>query len=159
MVHFMRNVIAQVPKSAQAMVAATVRTIFEQPDRQAARAQLRQVCATLEGRFPKVVALLEEAEGEILTFYDFPKEHWRQIYSTNPLERLNKELKRRSVVVGIFPNRAAVLRLFGARLAEQTDEWLVGHRYFSLGSMAKLLAPEEDPVKEVGEAEATVAVA
>jgi putative transposase len=158
-VHFMRNVIAQVPKSAQAMVAATVRTIFEQPDRAAARAQVRQVCATLEGRFPKVVALLEDAEGDLLTFYDFPKEHWRQIYSTNPLERLNKALKRRSVVVGIFPNRAAVLRLFGARLAEQTDEWLVGHRYFSLGSMAKLLAPGDEPVKEVGEAEATVAVA
>jgi putative transposase len=143
-VHFMRNVIANVPKSAQAMVAATVRTIFEQPDRQAARAQLRQVCATLAERFPKVVALLEEAEGESLTFYDFPKEHWRQIYSTNPLERLNKELKRRSAVVGIFPNRAAVLRLFGARLAEQMDEWLVGHRYFSLGSMAKLLAAAEE---------------
>jgi putative transposase len=156
-VHFMRNVIAQVPKSAQAMVAATVRTIFEQPDRHAARAQLRQVCASLAERFPKVVALLEEAEGEILTFYDYPKEHWRQIYSTNPLERLNKELKRRSAVVGIFPNRAAVLRLFGARLAEQMDEWLVGHRYFSLGSMAKLLAPAEEPVREVEAA--TVAVA
>src|SRR3712207_282809 len=85
-VHFMRNIVANVPKSAQAMVAATVRTIFEQPDRAAARAQLRQVCASLEARFPKVVALVEEAEGDILTFYDFPREHWRQIYSTNPLE-------------------------------------------------------------------------
>ncbi len=156
-VHFMRNIVANVPKNAQAMVAATVRTIFEQPDRAAARAQLRQVCATLAERFPKVVALVEEAEGDILTFYDFPREHWRQIYSTNPLERLNKELKRRSAVVGIFPNRAAVLRLFGARLAEQMDEWLVGHRYFSLGSMATLLAPGEEPEREVGEAPVTAA--
>ena len=153
-VHFMRNVIAQVPKSAQAMVAATVRTIFEQPDRAAARAQLRQVCATLQERFPKVVALLEEAEGEVLTFYDFPKEHWRQVYSTNPLERLNKELRRRSAVVGIFPNRASVIRLFGALLAEQTEEWLVGHRYFSLASMAALLQP---PAAELPEPDAAVA--
>jgi transposase-like protein len=153
-VHFMRNVIAHVPKGAQAMVAATVRTIFEQPDRAAARAQLRQVCATLQERFPKVVALLEEAEGEILTFYDFPKEHWRQVYSTNPLERLNKELRRRSAVVGIFPNRASVIRLFGALLAEQTEEWLVGHRYFSLASMAAVLQP---PTAELPEPNAAVA--
>lgn len=155
-VHFMRNVIAQVPKGAQAMVAATVRTIFEQPDRAAARAQLRQICATLAGRFPKVVGLIEAAEDEILTFYDFPREHWRQIYSTNPLERLNKELKRRSVVVGIFPNRAAVLRLFGARLAEQMDEWLVGHRYFSLGSMAALQLGGEAARQDVEELASTV---
>ena len=148
-VHFMRNVIAQVPKSAQAMVAATVRTIFEQPDRAAARTQLRQVGTTLQERFPKVVTLLEEAEGDILSFYDCPKEHWRQIYSTNPLERLNKELRRRSAVVGIFPNRAAVLRLFGALLAEQTEEWLVGKRYFSLASMAKLVQPPPAAVPEV----------
>lgn len=153
-VHFMRNVIAQVAKGAQAMVAATVRTIFEQPDRAAARAQLRQVCATLQERFPKVVALLEEAEGEVLTFYDFPREHWRQVYSTNPLERLNKELRRRSAVVGIFPNRASVIRLFGALLAEQTEEWLVGHRYFSLASMAALLQP---PAAELPEPDAAVA--
>lgn len=156
-VHFMRNIIAQVPKSAQAMVAATVRTIFEQPDRAAARAQLRQVCASLQERFPKVVELIEAAEGEILTCSDFPKEHWRQIYSTNPLERLNKELKRRSAVVGIFPNRAAVLRLFGARLAEQMDEWLVGHRYFSLGSMASVLAPVEELLQAVSGAAAVLA--
>lgn len=153
-VHFMRNVIAQVPKSAQAMVAATVRTIFEQPDRQAARAQLRHVCTTVQARFPPVVALLEEAEGDVLTFYAFPREHWRQIYSTNPLERLNKERRRRSAVVGIFPNRAAVIRLFGALLAEQTEEWLVGHRYFSLASMAKLAQP---PAAELVDPDAAVA--
>jgi putative transposase len=139
-VHFMRNLLARVPKSAQAMVAATVRTIFDQPDRAAAEAQLLQVVEVLGARFPAVTQLLLDAEGEILTFYDFPTEHRRQIYSTNPLERLNKELKRRSAVVGIFPNRGAVLRLFGALLAEQNDEWLVaGHRYMSEISLRKLV--------------------
>jgi putative transposase len=148
-VHFMRNVLARVPKRAQAMVAATVRTIFEQTDRASAAAQLRHVCETLASRFPAVVQLLEEAESEILTFYDFPAEHRRQIYSTNPLERLNKELKRRSAVVGIFPNRQAVLRLFCALLAEQNDEWLVGRHYFSETSMRKVLHPLEEEVTEV----------
>jgi len=141
-VHCLRNVLALVPKSAQAMVAATVRTVFEQPDREAAQRQLAQVCTLLGDRFPKVVALLTAAEEELLPFYDFPVAHRRQIYSTNPLERLNKELKRRSAVVGIFPNQAAVLRLFSALLAEQTDEWLVGRRhYFSETSMRSLLPP------------------
>jgi transposase-like protein len=140
-VHFMRNLLARVPKTAAAMVAATVRTIFQQPDRSSAQRQLREVCQTLQARFPQAVALLEEAEEEVLTFYDFPPEHRRQIYSTNPLERLNKELKRRSAVVGIFPNRAAVIRLLGALLAEQNDEWLVGRHYFSETSMHKLLHP------------------
>ena len=149
MVHFVRNILARVPKSAQAMVAATVRTIVQQPGRSAAQAQLAHVVATLEDRFPKVVPLLVEAEEEILTFYDFPPEHWRQVYSTNPLERLNKELKRRSAVVGIFPNRDAVLRLLGAVLAEQNDEWLVGRRYFSEASMQKVLRPPDEPINEV----------
>jgi putative transposase len=144
-VHFMRNFLARVPKSAQAMVAATVRTIFDQPDRAAAEAQLLQVVEALGERFPAVTQLLLDAEGEILTFYDFPPEHRRQVYSTNPLERLNKELKRRSAVVGIFPNRGAVLRLFGALLAEQNDEWLVaGHRYMSEISLRKLLVQGGD---------------
>ena len=95
----------------------------------------------LQAQFPQAVSLLEEAEEEIFTFYDFPTEHRRQIYSTNPLERLNKELKRRSAVVGIFPNRAAVIRLLGALLVEQNDEWLVGRHYFSEASMHKLLHP------------------
>jgi putative transposase len=140
-VHFMRNLLARVPKKAQAMVAATVRTIFQQPDRTAAQRQLREVCTALEKQFPQAVALLTEAEEEIFTFYDFPTEHRRQIYSTNPLERLNKERKRRSAVVGIFPNRAAVIRLLGALLMEQNDEWLVGRHYFSETSMHQLLHP------------------
>jgi putative transposase len=136
-VHFMRNLLARVPKSAQAMVAATVRPIFQQQTREQAQAQ---VCTLLGPRFPKAVELLEAAEEEVLAFYDFPPEHWRQIYSTNPLERLNKELKRRSAVVGIFPNRQSVIRLLGALLAEQNDEWLVGRRYFSEMSMKKIAA-------------------
>jgi transposase-like protein len=137
-VHFLRNLLARVPKSAQAMVAATVRPIFQQQSREQAQAQLAQVCALLRPRFPKVVELLEAAEEEILAFYDFPSEHWRQLYSTNPLERLNKELKRRSAVVGIFPNRHSVIRLFGALLAEQNDEWIVARHYFSDASMRKI---------------------
>lgn len=143
-VHCMRNLLALVGKPHQAMVAATVRTIFEQSDLAAAQAQLAHVCTTLQPRFPKVVALLEEAEADILAFYAFPPAHRRQIASTNPLERLNKELKRRSQVVGIFPNRAAVLRLFGALLCEQNDEWLVGRHYFSEVSMKQLTRPSAD---------------
>jgi putative transposase len=154
-VHFLRNVLARVPKAAQGMVATTVRSIFQQESRQGAQAQLTHVMLTLGPRFPKVVELLEEAESEILSFYDFPAEHWRQIYSTNPLERLNKELKRRSAVIGIFPNRAAVVRLFGAILAEQNDEWLVGRHYFSESSMRKLLGPPDDSAAALLEGSAT----
>ncbi len=143
-VHFMRNVLARVPKQAQAMVAATVRTIFEQPDRDRARTQLGTVIEALTDRFPAVAELLVAAEEEVFSFYDFPTEHRRQIYSTNPLERLNKELKRRSTVVGIFPNRAAAVRLLGAVLVEQHEEWLVGRRYFSETSMRRLLGPTDE---------------
>jgi len=146
-VHFVRNILARVPKSAQAMVAATVRTIFEQPTRAAAETHLLQVFDALQARFPAVVDLLLEAESDVLACYDFPPEHRCQIASTNPLERLNKELKRRNAVVGIFPNRCAVLRLF----AEQNDEWLVaGHRYMSETSLRKLLfhgGEDETPVQ------------
>lgn len=137
-VHFVRNVLAYVPKGAQQMVAASVRTIFIQPDQQSARRQLGQVAQGLEKRFPRAVKVLLEAEEDILAYMAFPPEHWRQIYSTNPLERLNKEIKRRTNVVGIFPNRNAVIRLTGAILMEQDDEWAVGRRYFSQESMAKL---------------------
>ena len=140
-VHFMRHLLARVPKTAQAMVAATVRTSFQHPDRASAPRQWREVGKTLQARCPQAVALLEEAAEEICTFDDFPAEQRRQIYSTNPLARLNKELTRRRAVVGIFPNRAAVIRLLGALLAEQNDEWLVGRHYFSETSMHKLLHP------------------
>lgn len=135
-VHFMRNLLALVPKTAQPMVAALVRTIFVQSDLAGAKGQLRRVVATLEKRYPKATALLSQAEEDVLAHLCFPEVHRRRLHSTNPLERLHKEIKRRSNVVGIFPNRMAVLRLVGALLMEQNDEWAVGRRYFSAESMA-----------------------
>lgn len=148
-VHFMRNLLAHVPKRDQATVAALVRTIFQQASRQDAQAALERVVDALMKPYPKVVELLLDAEEEVFAFYDFPPEHRRQIASTNPLERLNKELKRRSAVVGIFPNRAAVIRLLGAVLAEQNDEWVVGRHYFSEASMRTLLRPDDALVAEL----------
>lgn len=138
-VHFMRNALAHVPRAAQQMVAAYIRTVFAQPDQDTAKAQLGQVATTLEGRFPKVARMLRESQEDILAYMAFPKEHHRQIHSTNPLERLNKEIKRRADVVGIFPNDDSVLRLLGSVMIEQNDEWIVLRRYFSQESMSKLL--------------------
>ncbi len=138
-VHFIRNALALVPKSAAAMVAATLRTIFVQPDATTTRAQWRRVADSFRTRFPRLALLLDDAEADVLAYLAFPLEHWRQIWSTNPLERLNKEIKRRTNVVGIFPNHAAVLRLVGAILAEQHDEWQISRRYFSTESLATLI--------------------
>ena len=143
-VHFMRNVLSHVPKAAQQMVAASIRSIFLQQSRKEASSQLDHVAMGLSKRFPRVAQLLEEAEEEILAYMSFPPEHWRQLYSTNPLERLNKEIKRRTDVVGIFPHRQSVIRLAGSILAEQDDEWAVGRRYFSQESMKKLYRDNED---------------
>jgi len=140
-VHFMRNVLATVPKANAEMVAALIRTVFAQPDAAAVREQLDTVATMLGRQFPKVQAMLESAADELLAFTAFPVGHWKKIWSTNPLERLNKEIKRRTEVVGVFPNPAALLRLAGAVLAEQHDEWQVGdRRYLSEGSMAALSA-------------------
>ncbi|MGH7777366.1 MAG: IS256 family transposase [Candidatus Dormibacterales bacterium] len=145
-VHFMRNALATVPKRAQQMVAAMLRTIFAQADQAAARAQLAQIATMFEKRYPKLVECLRGAEEEVLAYYNFPAEHRRQIWSTNSLERLNKEVSRRCDVVGIFPNRQALLRLVGALLEEQNDEWAVSRRYFSTESMNKLLMPSQEEV-------------
>lgn len=142
-VHFMRNALAAVQKSAAQMVAATIRTVFAQPDAAGAHDQWRKVADSLRERFPKVAALLDEAEEDVLAYTAFPAEHWHQIWSNNPLERLNKEVKRRTNVVGIFPNSAAVIRLVGAVLAEQHEEWQVARRYFSAESLAKLSESKE----------------
>ncbi len=154
--HFMRNLLTRVPKSAQSFVATMVRTIFAQPDAVTVREQHQRIVGQLEDRFPDAAALLDEAGPELLAFTGFPKEHWRQLWSNNSLERLNKEIRRRTDVVGIFPNRASIVRLVGAVLAEQNDEWAVARRYMSAESIAKALA---DPVDEPEEVMAIAAAA
>jgi putative transposase len=148
--HFMRNLLTRVPKSAQSFVATMVRTIFAQPDAAMVREQHRRIVDQLQARFPEAATLLDEVAPDLLAFTAFPKEHWRQLWSNNSLERLNKEIRRRTDVVGIFPNRAAVIRLVGAVLAEQHDEWAVAsRRYLSVESLAKALADPIDEPEEV----------
>ena len=133
-----------------------VRTIFAQPDAATVHEQHRRIVAQLEGRFPEAAGLLADAAPDLLAFTSFPKEHWRQLWSNNSLERLNKEIRRRTDVVGIFPDRPSVIRLVGAVLAEQNDEWAVARRYMSTESIAKALA---DPVDEPEEVIAIAAAA
>jgi putative transposase len=135
--HAMRNLLTRVPKAAQAMVATLVRTIFAQPDATQVHAQFARVVDQLTGQFPAAAEFLIDAETDLLAFSSFPPEHWRQIWSNNPQERLNREIRRRTDVVGIFPNRAACVRLVGAVLAEQHDEWLVARRYMGAESLTK----------------------
>jgi putative transposase len=143
-VHCMRNILGTVPSASKEMVAATVRTIFAQPDATATRQQLRDVVGLLEGQCPKAAKLLEDAEADVTAYAAFPRAHWRKIASTNPLERINKEIKRRSNVVGIFPDDASVIRLVGAVLLEQHDDWAVSERrYLSEESMALIDHPQE----------------
>jgi len=142
--HFMRNLLTRVPKSAQPFVATMVRTIFTQPDARTTRHQHAVAVSELGPRFPQAAALLEEAREELLAFTHFDPDHWKQIWSTNPQERLNRELRRRCDVVGIFPNRSSIIRLVGAVLAEQHDEWQVTNRYMSLEYLAKPLITLED---------------
>jgi transposase-like protein len=141
-VHVMRNLLATVPHAMREPIAAIVRTIFAQPDYASALTQLHKVADGLRARLPQAAALLEDAAEDILAYKHFPEEHRQQLHSTNPLERLNKEIKRRSSVVGIFPNVRATIRLVGAVLLEQDDEWAVAERrYFSVESMRRLCAP------------------
>ncbi len=141
-VHFMRNVLARVTKGESAMVAAAVRTIFAQPTAQMVRDQVEVVAGMLQDKLPAVAAMLREAREEITAFADFPEAHWTKIWSTNPLERLNREVKRRTDVVGIFPNPAALHRLTACVLIEAHDEWAVAdRRYLSEASMALLNPP------------------
>jgi putative transposase len=141
-VHFMRNALAKVSKGHAEMVAATIRTIFAQPGPAEVRAQVDNVARMLQGEFPAVAQLLLDAKPDLTAFADFPLPHWRKIWSTNPLERLNREVKRRTDVVGIFPNPASLLRLSACVLIEAHDEWQDGdRRYLSEGSMALLNPP------------------
>ena len=135
--HFARNLLTRVPKASQGMVATLVRTIFEQPDHDSVWAQHARVVDQLAGRFADAARVLADAATDLLAFSTFPPEHWSAIRSNNPQERLNKEIRRRTDVVGIFPNRAAIVRLVGAVLSEQNDEWAVAIRYMGSESLAK----------------------
>jgi transposase-like protein len=144
-VHFARNLLTLIPKAHQDMVAALFRTVFAGIDADAVSAQWDHVAATLAERWPKAAALMDSAKTEVLAFAAFPVEHWKKVWSTNPLERVNKEIKRRSRVVGIFPNEASAIRLVGAVLADLHDDWISSdRRYLSEGSMAKLYPERED---------------
>jgi len=144
-VHFLRNALASVPRAKSQMVAAAIRTIFAQPDRRHVRTQLGEVVATLQPQFPDLADKLADAGEDLLAFSAFPSPHWTKLWSTNPLERVNAEIKRRTNVVGIFPNDASIMRLVTAVLVEQHDEWAVAERrYLSEESMAMLeAAPDQ----------------
>ena len=151
-VHFMRNVLSVVPKGSQDMVASIIKTIFAQPDAEHVKTQFEEVGRMLDRSHPKVAAMLDDAKRDLLSFTGFPRRHWRQIWSTNPLKLDNKEIERRTDVVGVFPNPAALLRLAGAVLIEQHDEWEAGdRRYFSENSMLELrtMNTQIEPTKEV----------
>jgi putative transposase len=135
--HYLRNLLTRVPKSAQPHVATQVRTIFDQADADAVAAQYDRVVDALEAKYQQAAEHLEAARAELLAFTAYPREIWRQIWSNNPQERLNKEIRRRTDVVGIFPGRDALIRLVGAVLAEQSDEWTEGRRYMGLELLAK----------------------
>jgi putative transposase len=144
-VHWARNLLAHVGAKQRAAVAAMIRTIFTQETKAEAFAQWGKVADALRDKHDKLGALMDASREDVLTYMDYPKEHWAQIASTNPLERVNKEIKRRANVVGIFPNDEAVVRLVGALMLEQSDEWAVSRRYFSLESLASLA--DTDPRK------------
>ena len=151
-VHFLRDMLGHVGKAQQPMIAAAIRGIFQATSLAEARARLVEVVERLATAAPKVARLLEPAEVELLAFYQLPSEHWSKLRSTNPLERVNREIGRRTDVVGIFPNDAALLRLAGMLLIEQNDEWLIARRYLSQESLALVLDPEPAPAtKEVAQ--------
>jgi len=137
-VHWIRNALAHVPKGQHTMVAAAIRQAFLQADAAAAHQTWRHVADQLRPRWPKLSALMDESEHDVLAYMNFPAQHRAKLHSTNPLERLNKEVKRRSDVVGIFPNEASIVRLIGAVLLEQNDDWLLQHRYMQVEAMTEL---------------------
>ena len=145
-VHWMRNAQAYVPKGQQSMVAVALRQAFIQPDRVSASQTLRHVADQLRTKWPKLGTFIDESEADVLAHMDFPAQHRTKIHSTNPLERLNKEVKRRADVVGIFPNEGAIIRLIGAVLLEANDEWQLQHRYMQTEAMAEIPPPVIDAV-------------
>jgi putative transposase len=158
-VHFLRSMLGHCSKARQPMIATAIRQVFAAQSGDEARARLAEVVERLEPVAPKVAALLLDAEPDVLAFYAFPKEHWSKLRSTNPLERVNREIGRRTDVVGIFPNDAALIRLAGALLVEQNDEWLVSRRYLSQESLSAVLdlGTEQDREEERKEVPALAA--
>jgi len=140
-VHWMRSALAHVPKGQQTMAAAALRQAFLQADQAAARQTWRHVADQFRTRWPKLAALMDDSEHDVLAYMSFPAQHRTKLHSTNPLERLNKEVKRRADVVGIFPGESGIMRLIGAVLLEQNDEWQLQHRYMQVEAMAELLTP------------------
>ncbi|OXL39449.1 IS256 family transposase, partial [Enterobacter mori] len=136
-VHFMRNVLGRVSRASQSVVRAALQQVFVQTEEKSAHATWREVAAQLEKTFPAVTEMMDEAEEDVLAYFGFPKAHRVKIHSTNTLERLNKEVKRRADVVGIFPNEDSIIRLLGAVLTEQNEEWLLQNRYLPQHSMAE----------------------
>lgn len=137
----MRNALSYVPNAQQNMASAALRQAFIQPDRANASQTLRHVADQLRGKWPKLGTFIDDSEIDVLAHMDFPAQHRTKIHSTNPLERLNKEVKRRADVVGIFPNEAAIIRLIGAVLLEANDEWQTQNRYMQIEGMAELTPP------------------
>src|SRR3954464_6757602 len=146
--HYARNLGTRVPKSAQPWVLTLLRTVFDQPDAEEVHAQFDRVVEGLEAKFPAAAAHLDAARADLLAFTAFPREVWRQIWSNNPQERLNKEIRRRTDVVGIFPDRTALIRLVGAVLAEQHDEWAESRRYLGLDVLSKSRADHSAPTEQ-----------
>jgi putative transposase len=150
-VHFLRNMLGHCAKSQQPMISAAIRAIFTAGSGQEARERLAEVAERLEPIAPKVAELVLDAESDLLGFYAFPREHWSKLRSTNPLERVNREIGRRTDVVGIFPNDAALIRLAGALLIEQNDEWLIARRYLSQESLSAVLGQDDHTPNEIKE--------
>lgn len=145
-VHWMRNGLAHVSKGQHTVVAAAVRQAFDQPDRLHAGETWRHVANQLRTRWPKLANLMDESEQDVLAYMAFPRQHRTKLHSTNPIERLNKEVKRRADVVGIFPNEAAIMRLIGAVLFEQNDEWQIQNRYMQVEAFDQIDKEEIDPI-------------
>jgi len=145
-VHFMRNVLAQVSHKDKKQVAEAIKLIFEQPDQQSSKVYLKYLAELMQSRWPKIAQMLLEAEDDILAYKTFPKEHHRSIHSVNPLERLNREIRRRTRVVGVFPDRESVFRLVGTLLMDMDENWRGSRRYMAEDGIQKLLKPEfEEP--------------
>lgn len=148
-VHWMRNALAHVQKGQHTVVAAAIRQAFDQPDRDHAGETWRKVADQVRGHWPKLAELMDESEHDVLAYMGFPRQHRTKLHSTNPIERLNKEVKRRADVVGIFPNEASISRLIGAVLFEQNDEWQTQHRYMQVEAFAQIDAADTDPILSI----------